>query len=303
MSLSRGRYGVEWNPSQDRRRSSGLGWVVSVIIALALISLSVTLYRRFTAPPPADGRGRSPVSADGRGRSPVSAEAKPSSRSESLEQCAPAPPDPLPPPPPEEFGTVNPNRRPAKVRTLLMRLQEAEKARDVEMAISTLEKLRDLPGSPAADLDDALARRLSVLNMRRLFIIKSAQWVKTVAVRRGDSASRIAAENGSTLACLAKLNGASLEKVTAGSKLLVMNHPRFNLVIRRRTRTADLSLNGKFFKRYDIQGQVKGDSGQYELHNREKNFWSSLGIALRAEDRAELEMLLPLGTSILISEM
>ena len=302
MALARGKYGVEYNPRQMDDDSSGLGWIVAVVALVALVSLAWTLVGRFRQ---ADDR-------------PVDPEPVPR---ETVPDRPPAPerPDasPLPPPatnavpkpavvlpPLEERMTSAIEKRPVKLRNLLMRLEEAEKRHDVEMAVTTIETIRALPGSPAADLDDSLARRLGKLNLARMFVLKNAQWVKEVTVKRGDSASRIAAENGSTLASLAKLNGGKVDKVVLGRKLFVMNHPRFNLVIHRRPRTADLSLNGKFFKRYDLVGGVTGKEGAYELPQRTRNFWfNELGVQLNASDRAELEMLLPVGASVLISEM
>ena len=183
-----------------------------------------------------------------------------------------------------------------------MRLDEAEKRRDIEMAVSTIEQLRALPGSPAADLDDALARRLGTLNVKRLFELKNAQWVKTVVVKRGDAASRIASENGSTLASLARLNGDNIDRIAIGRKLYVMDHPRFNLVIHRRTRTADLSLNGKFFRRYYLDGEATGKPGAYEMTSNPRAVWRSLGVSLKPADRSELETLLPSGAQVLVSE-
>ena len=184
-----------------------------------------------------------------------------------------------------------------------MRLDEAERRNDIDMAVSTIEQLRALPGSPAADLDDSLARRLGVLNVKRLFELKNAQWVKTVVVKRGDAASRIAAENGSTLASLARLNGGNVDKIAIGRKLYVMDHPRFNLVIRRRTRTADLSLNGKFFQRYDLDGEVSGNPGAYEMTANPRAVWRALGVSFKPADRTELETLLPSGAQVLVSEL
>ena len=123
-----------------------------------------------------------------------------------------------------------------------------------------------------------------------------------VTVKRGDSASRIASEHGSTLASLERLNGGNVEKIRIGAKLHVMDHPRFNLVLRRRTRIADLSLNGKFFKRYDLQGEIKAREGAYEVPERRKLLWEGLGSVFGKGDRAELEMLLPKGAPVLVSE-
>lgn len=186
-------------------------------------------------------------------------------------------------------------KRPAKLRNLLMRLEEAEKRHDIEMAISTIESIRSLPGSPAADLDNSLARRLGVLNMRRLFVLKSAQWVTTVEVKRGDTASRIASDRGSTLASLAKLNGGNVSSLRIGQKLTVLNLPRFNLTVHRRMRTADLFLNGKFFKRYDLTKVDGLKEGAFE--------WRECNLGLNPSDKAELKMLLSSATSVLVSEI
>ena len=286
MSLARGKYGVEFNPRQMERDSSGLGWIVFVVVAVALVSLVWTVIGRLRSTEPSEVMP------------PESAEQSPSAAKPAVPPVAPV----LPPLEPKVTSSLP--RRPAKVRNLLMRLEEAEKLKDVEMAVSTIETIRSLPGSPAADLDDALARRLGTLNVMRLFTLRSAQWVREVTVKRGDSATRIASENGSTLASFVKLNGGKVEKMVIGRSVFVLNHPRFNLVVHRRSRTADLSLNGKFFKRYDLIGGVTGKEGAYELPQRLRNFWhNTLGVQLTEADRAELEMLLPVGAPVLISEM
>ena len=287
MSLARGKFGIEYDPRKLEPESSGFGWVVLVAFA-ALISLAAVIVRRIRSAEPLQG-GVEIATAE-----PVARSAAADVPQKPVETN-------------EVTGTVVRDteftRRPTKVKNLLMRLAEAEKSRDVEMAISTIESIRSLPGSPAADLDDALARRLGTLNIRRLFELRSAQWVKTVEVRRGDSSSRIAAENGSTLASLARLNGGNVDKIRLGAKLYVMDHPRFNLVLHRRTRIADLSLNGKFFKRYDLQGEVEARDGAYEISDRRKGFWEVFGPIFKKGDRSELDMLLPSSATLLVSEL
>ena len=287
MSLARGKFGIEYNPKKLEPESSGFGWIVLIAFA-ALISLTVVIVKRIRSAEQLQ-EGVEIATAE----SPIRSAAAdvPQKQVETNEVTGTVVRD-------TEFS-----RRPTKVKNLLMRLNEAEKGRDVEMAISTIESIRSLPGSPAADLDDALARRLGTLNIRRLFELRSAQWVKTVGIRRGDSASRIAVENGSTLASLARLNGGNVDRIILGAKLYVMDHPRFNLVLHRRTRIADLSLNGKFFKRYDLQGEVKARDGAYEIPERRKGFWEVFGPAFLKSDRSELDMLMPSGASLLVSEL
>ena len=285
MSLARGKFGIEYDPKKLEPESSGFGWVVVVVAFAALISLSWVVVKRI--------RNADPLPAT----LEIAAEDPPAGRTVETPLAV------TNVPPHEVVRDTGFSRRPSKVKNLLMRLEEAEKRHDIEMAVTTIESIRALPGSPAADIDDALARRLGFLNVRRLFEVRSAQWVKTVTVGRGDSASRIAVENGSTLASLARLNGGDVNKIILGAKLHVMDHPRFSLVLHRRTRIADLSLNGKFFKRYDLQGEVKARDGAYEIPERRKGFWEVFGPVFRKGDRSELDMLLPSGASLLVSEL
>ena len=287
MSLARGKFGIEYDPRKLEPESSGFGWVVVAVSFAALISLSFVVVKRIRSDEPIADSREMPVEER------PSAVVFPAARDQKAGVAVSAPLR-------DSAALAN---RPSRLRNLLMRLEEAEKRGDVEMAVGTIESIRALPGSPAADLDDALARRLGALNVRRLFDLRCAQWVKTVEVRRGDSASRIAAENGSTLSSLARLNGGDVERIRLGTKLHVMDHPRFNLVIHRRTRIADLSLNGKFFKRYDLPGEVKAKDGAYEVPERRKGFWAVFGPAFEKADRAELDMLLPSGASMLVSEL
>jgi len=291
VSLARGKFGIEYNPRQLEREPSGLGWILAVVALAVLVSLTWTLVKRVRTPreEPVAEVVAEPVAAPPASVAPK--EEKPAPSGIVPSNVVPA------------SVRSSYSMRPAKVRNLLMRLEEAERSRDVEMAVSTIETIRSLPGSPAADLDDALARRLGQLNVRRLFDGKNAQWVKQVAVRRGDSASRLAAENGSTLASFLRLNGGSCDRLAIGQKLYVMDHPRFNLVVHRRTRTADLQLNGKFFKRYDLQEDVGAREGAYELSEKKRAFFASVGIRFRPPDLSELETLLPRGAPVVVSEM
>ena len=264
MAFERGRFGVEYDPRQREREqeSSGLGWVFALVAVVAVVSFVWTRFVR------SDGEDGDPQVV---AQTPEPAVSPPSPPPQPQEATT------LPQPPPPA-DTTSIAKRPVKVRNLLMRLDEAERRRDIDMAVSTIEQLRALPGSPAADLDDSLARRLGVLNVKRLFELKNAQWVKTVVVKRGD-------------------------KIAVGRKLYVMDHPRFNLVIRRRTRTADLSLNGKFFRRYDLDGEVSGNPGAYEMTANPRTVWRALGVSLKPSDRTELETLIPPGAQVIVSEL
>lgn len=298
MALVRGKFGIEYNPRQKENEPSALRWFFVLVAIIAVASFVWTLIGRFReendpraedAAQNSDRVERNIEFAKTNGQLEVTNMVVATTKMEQDKIVVPS----------QSLMT----KRPAKVRNLLMRLEEAEKNGDVEMAVTTIETIRSLPASPAADLDDSLARRLGSLNVRRLFELRNAQWVSQVVVKRGDSASRIAAEHGSTMASLARLNGGNVDKVMIGRKIYVMEHPRFNLVVHRRSRTVDLSLNGKFFKRYDLTSPVKATEGAYEIPLRVRNFWVEKGLSFKIDDRYELETLLTVGTPVLISEM
>lgn len=282
MSLATGPFGIEYNPApRDDDKSPVVGRLVAVVVLVAAVSLGATLVKRWRA-----SSGEEP--------------SVPAAPSPPPAPAAPAAP-PVAPAVAQQPGI---DRRPPRARNLLMKLEKAEAAGDVVMCISTIEQLRALPGEPVADIDDSLARRLGGLNLAWLFDLHNAQWVKEVKVKPGDSATRIARETASTLASLRRLNGSiDLDRLRAGAKLLVMNQPRFNLVVHRRMRTADLQLNGKFFKRYDLTSAVSGGPGVFESQGNLRQLLAENGVWLALADRSELELLMPKGSSVSISEL
>ena len=305
MAFAQGKFGIEYNANPIDEESSGAGWLVVVIALAAIAVLAAAGVRRLVSsasdePPPNDA----PVAAQ---TTSVRIEDKPKSvgaplRGDRSGHVGDVPLPPPPPPPPIPQGAER--NRPRAAQNLLLKLEKAEAAQDVELAVSTIEQLRALPGEAVADLDNSLARRLGELNVRRLFVDKNRQWVKEVVVRRGDSATRIASENGSTLASLLKLNELpSADRLRVGQKLDVMDHPRFTIVVHRVAKYADLTLKGKFFKRYDIIAPVRAAAGNYETPARLRAFLAEKGITLAPADSAELDMLVPAKSSLLVSEL
>ena len=290
MSLAVGPYGIEYDPKRRESGSPALRGIVVFVLLAAAISLGVTLVRR------ASSSSRGPVTD-------VAGDVQPEPEQPPAPSVEPEPEQPAAPPAPPI--RVDPNgNRPVVVRNLLLRLEEAEKKRDVEMAIATIEQLRALPGQPIADKEDELARRLGELNLRWLFDLRNAQWVEQVTAKSGDSASRIAVNHGATLASLKRLNPTlDVDKLRVGAKVWTMNRPRFNLVVHKSSRMAELMLNDKFFKRYDLREAVSGEAGLYETPGKLRPFLAEHGIWFNQPDRAELEVLLPKGSRLLISNI
>ncbi len=284
MSLAVGPYGIEYDPNRRDPGTPGLRRLVGFILVVAAVSLAVTSVRRVWFAPSADPEIPSPVSS-------VEVRAKPPHKKDAL-------------PPPELISEVEVETRPASVRNLLLRLEEAEKRRDTAMAVTTIEQICSLPGDPAHDLYDKLYRRAGELNLKWLFDEKNAQWVTEVKVKTGDNATRIAGRNGSTLASLQRLNpNLDIERLRIGETIKVMSRPRFNLIVHARPRTADLKLNGRFFKRYDLQRDVSGEIGAYEVNVPLRNLLAEKGVWFNRADRTELETLIPKGGLLVISEL
>lgn len=299
MSLERGRFGIEYKPRPRKRDSSAIGPIVFVVLGIAAISFAVTKLRR---QPDEFSNIQEPTISQ-----PTQPQSQPSTPQPSQHPNTSTTSQPLNAStshPTNSFLSSETRERPPKVRNLLLRLDEAEKMDNIEMAATTIETLRSLPGEPAADLDDRLARHLGKLNSRRLFTLANRQWVTEVTVRPRESATRIAAAHGSTLSSLIRLNELKdADNIKVGQVLKVMNHPRFSLTVHRRARYADLHLNGKFFNRYDITGDAEiCPVGVYKTVEKLREQLSTLGLKFSIRDRVELETLIPPNASIVVSE-
>jgi len=291
MSLTRTKYGVEFDPEREDEGSSGIGWAVVAVLLVAAVSFVVTVVHRIS------GDGEAEQGDD----APLVVSAPP-----PVSPPAADTPRPVPPPPdvaPIEVCDLG--SRSPKVRSLLLRLEEATKQGDLAMQVSTIETIRGLPGEAAADMDAELVPRLGRLNWSWLFDLGNPQWTAEVVVKRGDSATRIAQEHGSTLASFKKLNGLDdANHLVVGRKVKVMNHPRFNIVVHKRLGSVDLFLNGKLFKRYQLPESAPApqcEPGAYRTPANLTEFFRKMGVALGQADVAELDMMVPRDTPLNVS--
>ncbi len=292
MALTRVKYGIEFStkPEEDHG-SSGGGWIVVLVLLVAAASFILTVARRISA----------------------SRDAGDGAPSEKALVVEPPPPEPVVAVPtsvqPEEERSVvvvkDFSTRPAKVKSLLLRLEQASANGEIEKEVETLEQLLALPGEAVADIEDVLVLKLGELNHRWLFERANPQWVREVTVKRGDSATRLARENGSTLGSLKRLNpGLDVELLKIGMRIKVMNHPSFTLIIRRKLRTVDLLLNGKLFKRYqlpDSAPDIPLEPGAYRTPANLREYFRREGIGLAPEDAAEIDLLVPRDTPVRVS--
>ena len=276
MSYQRGRFGIEYRPEGPAEETPWLFWAVSAAVAVALwfgLRAGYERFQRWLDEKPAE----EPVPAVVATNTVV-----------------------VPVIPKPDLTISGP--RPRQVDNLRMRLDRAIATTNIALQVATIEQIRSLPGAPAADLDDDLAKMLGPLKLHMLFGSGMRnEWVKTITVKLGNSASRIASEYGTTVKCLEKLNG-DVSSLKAGQSLKVMDHPQFRLSVYRKTGIADLYLDGRFFKRYYLLGEVTGDDGSYTFTANTRALLSSKGVKLVAKDVSELEMLLPKGANMTIAD-
>ena len=282
MSLARGKFGIEFDPLRDDERPSGRGILVAAAVLVVLVSFAATLVGRL--------RARSDAEPD----AAVRAEAPPAAPS-----ALPAPP--LSPAVPPEKVLLE--ERPRVVRNLLMRLTEAERDRDLSRQVETIELLRAQPGNPAADLDHLLAKRLGRLNFRWMFGGGGSPWTVEVTPRKGNSAERLAKEQGMTVAALLKLNRwRSVDEMRPGSPVRVLNRPNFTLVAHRRSRLAELMLDGKLFKAYELARPSRAAPGFYRATDDPARRFARLGLSFSPADFSELSLFLLASTPVLVAE-
>ena len=310
MSFKRGRFGVEFNEMRrDRSESHLLRWTLLGAAVLAIVSfvstrgcarrvrmpdftpptadpIQPTPPQKQTPPPPA------PVATNTPG-----VQAKPAPKVETPKKNVPSAAAQMV----ERWLTTSAGR-PARERTLLEKLLAAERASNAVLALDTIERLRQRPAM--ADLDEPLARRLGALNLQLLLSDRPTPWTTPVTCRRGDTPFRIAREHGTTVSAVQRLNGLSQNaKLEPGTRLRVLEFPRAAIVIHRQTKQADLTINGKFFKRYyaSTGAATKIVSVQVTREAGPRTRFGELGIVFAPSDLDELAMFLPPGASIAVT--
>lgn len=277
MAYQRGNFGIEYRPEEPSEETPWLLWAIGIAVLVVLVYGSTAVYRRVIRWIDEHPRADAPV-------------VRLAESDTAVKPVVPA------------LDLKFRGDRPRRVSNLLMRLDRAIATTNIALQVATIEEIRSLPGAPAADLDDELAKMLGPLKLHMLFGAGMRnEWVKSVEVSHGNSATRIAAEYGTTVKCLEKLNG-DVSSLKTGQELKVMNHPQFRLLVYNKTGIADLHLNGRFFKRYYLQGKVKGANGSYTFSAKIKDLLSDMGVKFSKADLAELELLLPKGANMTIAD-
>ena len=296
---------IEYDANR-RRRNQPCGWrsAVYLVVLLAVLISFVSARGCFGSKP------QTGINGGAEDAKPAATSTYASHHGAQRTNPPPAPPVKAQPPSPAarqaSSWAENASGRSARERTLLLRLADAERQGRLAIAVDTIEQLRARPSM--ADIDDKLARRLGDLNVKRLFSGEPVPWVAEVTVRRGQSVHRIAKEHGTTVAAVRQLNGLSAtDDLKIGQQLRVLEFPRVTLVVHKQTRHADLTLNGKLFKRYYVSVGKKTKPGAYPITSASnegpRSRFAELGIAVASVDMRELDMFMAPGASLTVSEM
>jgi len=294
---------LEYDTNRQDDPSGGWKWAVGLVLVVAVVVSFVSArgcFRRKTIEQPI----RLPV--------PIVLEQPPATSVETNATNTAVAADTAKPPVPSaaareaEQWAENSSVRPPRERALLQRLADAERLGRLAIAVDTIEQLRAKPSM--ADLDDRLARRLGDLNIRRLFSGESVPWVTETVVRRGQTVHRIAREHGTTVAAVRQLNRLGpKEEPVAERRLRVLEFPKAALVVHKQTHHADLTLNGRLFKRYYVSTARATAPGAYPITSKAEEGprarFAALGIRVTPSDMRELDMFLAPGSMLTISEM
>lgn len=194
--------------------------------------------------------------------------------------------------------------RPPSIRALLERLEAADQQGNVGLQIDTIERLRQNKDA-VADIDDQLCRRLGNLN-RKLFLEgRTSPWVAMYTVRSGDTLHQIAREHGATIAAVLMLNGVGdPRRIRPGQVLRIPNHPKAKLKVHVASQIADLEINGKFFRRYDVAVPKDAELGERAITRKDgegaQQLIGKAKVRFSDADLKEVALMLPPGSSIVL---
>ncbi len=95
------------------------------------------------------------------------------------------------------------------------------------------------------------------MNMNLFLSATPTSWKKTYVIQPGDSLDKIARLNKTTVDLIRKINGVEGTLIYPGQRLLIPAAP-FVVQVDKSTKTLDLTMSGKLFKRYVVGLGVNG---------------------------------------------
>ena len=199
------------------------------------------------------------------------------------------------------------SNRSREERVLLERLYQAELAGNMRLAIDSIEQLLKRP--TMSDVGDALSRRLGALNVAYVLSGQPTLWTAEIDLRQNDTPFLVARRHRTTVEAVRRLNNLRETHAfpAAMKKVRVLNFPNASLVVHKRTRVADLTLNGKFFKRYYVSVSADVAAANYPITAKAsegpQSRFKALGIRMSPDDESELRMFLAPGAQLVVSDL
>ncbi len=280
MSLQRGTYGIEFDERPGFPYQK-FGWV---IVAIPVVALVLLFFRGCHGEPPKtvppDGEG---VAVQREGARPEGGRARPSlfthfmrtvrSASEDAERGAEKSEGRVPR---EKWMSSIPDAllssigKPSDaVKQLLQHVAEREAADDALGERQALRKL--LVRKDAEDLRGFVERKIGDLNTTLIFSDRPMPEKTKHKIQAGDLIVNLTKRYGATQEYLLKANGIERpDQLRVGREIWALDHPVFELAVFRKSGSAVLTLNGRFFKRYAVGVGKPEDvpNGTYAVRNR-----------------------------------
>lgn len=282
MSLQRGSFGIEFDENTGFPYQR-LWWAVLLIPLGALIlvfgrgcaSKPAPLPDdgsgsdvRFTAPQPAEATRRRPSLLTHYFQSRTNAESRAAvKRAEKVQAEAESAAGLASQPDPASLASLK--VRSHEVKRLLSEAATCEAADDL---VGTRQALRRvLVMKEAEEIRAFIERRLGAINTTLLFGDRPMPEKARHAVVAGDRISKLAKKYGCTQEFLLRANGIERpEQLRVGRDIWALAQPVFELTVLKRSGTAVLTLNGRFFKRYAVGvGKLaEAPTGTFAVQNR-----------------------------------
>ena len=127
--------------------------------------------------------------------------------------------------------------------------------------------------SAPADKRAEIEARLGAVNVAIVTTAVPSPGKVEHVVASGDSLGKLASKYVCPVTLIQKINGLKGTSIRAGSKLVILDHPKFAITVSRKTNTLLVTLNGEFFKRYAVCTGADGKTplGTFEITEKEED--------------------------------
>lgn len=237
------------------------------VLALAVVLGIRNRVKRTTAPD--DGPPPSVIPPVA-GTETVPATPQPASVAPQAAPATPQPPAPKATPQPAPQPAPPPTPPPTPVASQPAKPQPSLPATGLAAERTAL--LSQLASAPD-DRRAAIEQRLGAVNVALFISTIPAPGKVEHAVVSGDSLAGLASRYECPRLLIRQMNALKGDSIRAGTRLMVLDHPKVAIRISTRSNTLLLTLNGEFFKRYPVCTGANGKTphGTFHITEREEN--------------------------------